>query len=261
MSIRQGFMVAGGADVESAFGFAADRGFDFVELNMEEQFHRRRVDPTVVRETAARHDIDLLVHLPYRLDTGSPHEEARLGACRELEAAIDVAAELDAERATFHAATYTNPDDWEPETLREAKTATIDRVTAYARQRGVEAVVENLKSAALTVDDFPRLFETTGATACLDTGHAHVTGHDATAQADLFRDYGDRISHVHLNDTRHDEDDEHLPVGLGAVDFAPLATAMTETGWSGTCTHELWTFGEDGRRYAAHGKAAFDALL
>ncbi len=51
---------------------------------------------------------------------------------------------------------------------------------------------------------------------------------------------------------------EHLPVGLGKVDFDALTTAMRETDWSGTCTHELYSFDIE---YAGHGKSIFDQLL
>jgi sugar phosphate isomerase/epimerase len=63
---------------------------------------------------------------------------------------------------------------------------------------------------------------------------------------------------VHLNETRTDEQDEHLPVGLGFVDFDAIAAAMVETGWSGTCTHELWPYRPD---YVAESLRHFRALL
>ena len=85
-----------------------------------------------------------------------------------------------------------------------------------------------------------------------------ATGVSMAEQADLVREHGDRISHVHLNDTRMDGDDEHLPVGVGKLDFAELAAAMVETGWSGTCTHEVFTFDDEPR---AFGKRRFDRLL
>lgn len=43
-------MLEGGVDLERGCAFAADHGFEFVELNAEGQFHRTRVDPGTVRE-------------------------------------------------------------------------------------------------------------------------------------------------------------------------------------------------------------------
>lgn len=258
MTVRQGFTVENGADAASSFAFAEAHGFDYLELNMDWTFERSRVAPDEIRALADRHGLDLCVHLPYRLDVGSPHEHVRAGSCRELEASVDAAVELGAEKGVFHASTLVRADKWDRETIRGHLYDSVERVVAYARDRGFEAVAENLKSPFFDAADFPDLFERTAATACLDTGHAHVTDCSLAEQADLLREHGDRISHVHLNDTRVDETDEHLPVGVGRLDFAALADAMVETGWSGTCTHEVFTFADEPR---AFGKRRFDRLL
>lgn len=258
MSVRQGFTVEGESKLADALELAESRGFDFVELNMDWAFERDRVDAEAVRGTAAGVDVDLLVHLPYRLDPGSPHEHVREGACRELEAAIDAAVAFGAVKGVVHANTLAHPKKWDAAEIRERIYDTVRRLDEYGRERDFEVVVENLKSAFFDASDFPELFAETDAAACLDTGHAHVTGQDAAAQADLLREYGDRVSHLHLNDTRRDGEDEHLPVGHGWFDFETVADAITETGWSGTCTHEVAT---RTLSYAAHGKAEFDRLL
>jgi sugar phosphate isomerase/epimerase len=258
MPIRQGFTVENGADTEATFAFAADRGFEFLELNMDHQFDRRRVDVAAVRDLAETYGLDLLVHLPYRLDIGTPLAHVREGSCRELEASIDTAVELGAEAGVYHAQTRVRASKWDRATVRECLYDSVQRVTEYARDREFEALLENVKSPFFDAGDFPELFERTDARACLDTGHAHVTGHEGRAQADLLRGHGDRIAHLHLNETRNARGDEHLPVGLGKVDFASVADALVGTGWSGTCTHEVYTFENEPR---AFGKARFDELL
>jgi sugar phosphate isomerase/epimerase len=258
MTVRQGFTVEHGADAEASFEFAADRGFDYLELNMDWTFERQRVDPARIRDLAERYGLDLCVHLPYHLDVASPLEHVREGSCRELEASVDTAVEMGAERGVFHGGTLVRMDKWDREHVRGLLYDSVERVTGYARDRGFEAVVENLSNPFFTPSEFPDLFDRMDATACLDTGHAHATGCSLAEQADLLREHGDRISHVHLNDTRIDGDDEHLPVGVGKLDFGTLADAMAEIGWSGTCTHEVYTFDHEAR---AFGKRNFDRLL
>jgi sugar phosphate isomerase/epimerase len=118
MDVRQGFMVEHGADPEAAFAFAADRGFDFVELNMDYQFERTRVDAGRVRDLAAEHGLDLVAHLPYRLDEGSTHEHVRDGVVRELRAAVDAAAEMGCETGVMHAASMGHPGKYDGADLR-----------------------------------------------------------------------------------------------------------------------------------------------
>lgn len=258
MTVRQGFVVGVQFDPETAFRFAAERGFDYLELNMEHAFHPDRVAPATVRALAAEHDLALVGHLPYRLDAGSPHDHVREGSCRQLEAALDAAAAFGAEKAVMHAATLVHGDAWDPDAVREGILESVRRVAAHGRSVGVEVCVENLKGPYFDVHDFPTLFEETEAAMCLDTGHAHVSGMDGGEQARFLREHDDRISHVHLNDTRRADDDEHLPVGLGTVAFGALAEAMVEAGWEGTATHEIYGFD---LAYAAHSKEAFDETL
>lgn len=258
MTVRQGFTVEGDADSEAAFAFAADRGFDFVELNMDYAFEPSRVDAAHVRDLADDHGLDLVVHLPYRPDPGSAHEHDREGACRTIEAAVDVAAELGADRGVMHAVSRAHPAKWDHDEVREWIFESVQRLHEYGRDRGVEVVAENLKSPYLDAGDFPALFAETDANVCLDTGHALVSGLDGEEQAALLREHGDRIGHLHLNESRRTEEDEHLPVGIGRVDFDAVADAIRETGWSGTATHEV--FGFD-REFVALGKRNFEALL
>lgn len=258
MDVRQGFTVEGEADLPTALAFADDHGFDFVELNMDYRFERDRTDATVIREAVGATDLGLVVHLPYRLDPGSPHAHVREGACRELEAAIDTADRFGVEKAVMHADSRADPRKWDHREIRALLYDSIRRVDAYADDRGIELCVENLKTPFFDASHFPDLFERTDAAGCLDTGHAHVSGQSMDVQSELLAEYGDRISHVHLNESRMDERDEHLPVGLGKLDFGALAAAIRESDWAGTCNHEVYTFD---REYVAHGKTAFDRLL
>ena len=258
MTVSQGFTVDVRMDCDAAFELAAERGFDFVELDMDGAFERQHVDIETVRSLTSEYGLDLLVHLPYRFDPASPHEHVREGAVRELRAAIDTAVELGAEKGVFHATSMAHAEKWDHGQIRDYIFETVRRVHDHASERGFEAVAENLKPPFFDAGNFPELFRRTDANACLDTGHAHVTGQDAEAQADLLREHGDRIGHVHLNDTRRDDTDEHLPVGFGNFDFEALADAMKETNWSGTCTHEI---GSTNPEYAAKGKAEFDGLI
>jgi sugar phosphate isomerase/epimerase len=73
-----------------------------------------------------------------------------------------------------------------------------------------------------------------------DTSHALLAGMDEGGMATFCRDHADRIAHLHLVDTRGD-DDEHLPVGMGRIDFATVFGGLTDADWSGTATLEIGT--------------------
>ena len=85
---------------------------------------------------------------------------------------------------------------------------------------------------------------------CPDTAHLTAAGMDA---AEVIRSYGPRIRYLHLKDlTPSDPDpavfasrsgDEALPIfcelGLGTIDFAPIAQAIRDVGYGGWLTVEI----------------------
>lgn len=253
-------MIEHSGEYRPSFRAAAAAGFDYVELNMEARFSRDAVTPVTVQETATEFGLDVVVHLPYKIDIGTPHEHARDGACRELQACVDTASGCGATKAVLHASSSARPRHWDESRVVDAIHESVQRLHEYAASQHLTICAENLKGPFVDVTDFPALFERTEAAMCLDTGHAFVAGMTGQEQAALLRNHGDRIAHIHLNDTRTGEDDEHLPVGLGRVDFAPLAEAIVETDWSGSCTHEVFGFDTD-FEYSRVGKGRFDALL
>ncbi len=257
MDIEQGFAVLGTVDTAEAFAVADDHGFDFLELDMEQAFPASQLDADRIRTLRDRHDIDIIVHLPYSFDVGTPYDHVRTGACAELEAAIDMALDIGATKGVYHASTGVGSDPWSVDTLRESLFESVTRLCAYVEGRDIELCVENMPGSYFSTDLWPDLFQQTNAQLCLDTGHAEIMETDGNEQAVLLREYGERISHVHLNDIRGHGDDEHLPIGMGAVEFEPITRTMVETNWNGTCTHELFAFNlaytiESQRQFEAH---------
>jgi sugar phosphate isomerase/epimerase len=237
MSIRRGFVTQVGMDYEEAFERADAFGLDFVELMMDGAHERTRLDPDRVRESAG--DLAIAVHLPFTLDIASPFEHVREGAVRELRAAIETAVECGAEKGVVHASTDAWSPAWENEDLHEHLLASIRELDDFAREHDFEVCVENIPGDFFTSESFPWLFEETNANMTLDTGHARMNGLDADAMARLLNAHGERISHLHLNDTRRPED-EHLPFGAGTIDFERVFEPLRDD-WTGTLSLEVFT--------------------
>lgn len=223
---------------------AAEYGFDHVELLMDGDHDRTALDPIAaeIRATAADLGVDLLVHLPFRLDVGSPQEHVREGSVRELEAAIETAGAFGAKKGVVHAHSRAWPAVWDRETVQGHLLDSIRRLDDHGRECGVEVCVENLKGDWLTLDEFPLLLDATDASVTLDTGHARKEGHDAAAIAAFAREHADRISHVHVNETI--EQLEHIPIGAGDLDFAAVLGALfdgADGDWTGTLSIEVFT--------------------
>lgn len=240
MGASVGFVTQLGMDHGETIERADEAGFDFVELMMDGAGERTRLDERAVRDALDRSDLDLLVHLPFALDVGSPYEHVRVGAVSELEAAIETAADLGARKGVCHAASDAWSPAWDDETIRENVFASIAELDAVGRDHGVELCVENVPGGFVTIHDFDALFERTDASMTLDTGHARIDGFDADGMAALVERHPERISHVHLNDTRQPAD-EHLPFGAGTIEFDRLFAAMGAVDWRGTLSLEVFT--------------------
>jgi sugar phosphate isomerase/epimerase len=245
MNVRRGFATVPGAEMDYGVAIprAAEWDLDFVELTMEGRHRRQRVreEAAEIGACAEANGVSLAVHLPLRLDLGSPYERVQEATLREAEDALESATVVDATRAVVHPRTDAYRPAYDDDVLRERLFEALLDLDSYAAHCGVELCVENLTDGLFRLDrEFAELFSE-GVSACLDTGHAHVAGFDAADQAALLTERGDRIAHVHLNDTRRADTDEHLPFGAGDVEFERLFAAMAETDWSGTVSLEVWT--------------------
>jgi sugar phosphate isomerase/epimerase len=238
MDASVGFVTQLTMDHETAFDAAAEFGFDFVELLLDGDYERRGFDPAAVRAAADDRGLDLLVHLPFKLDLGSAYEHVREGAVREVVAAAETAAELGAEKGVAHADSKAWGPAWDDAHLRERVLESVREVEDRSPD-DFEVCFENIPRGAFSTSDFPELFAETDAAMTLDTGHARVDGFDSQGTANFAADHADRISHFHLNDTRRARD-EHLPFGSGTIDFRTILGALPDD-WSGTLSLEVFT--------------------
>ncbi|MDY6773819.1 MAG: sugar phosphate isomerase/epimerase family protein, partial [Candidatus Nanohaloarchaea archaeon] len=233
--IRKGFVNQLGMEREEMFERAEGLGFDFVEVMMDGENHRERLgeDRAEVRSLLEDHDQQLMVHLPFSVDIGSPHEHVRHGSMEELRDCIEAAASLGAEKAVMHASSRGAWDAaWSEEEIQDLIVDAVRELDNDAVDHGVEVCVENVPEGFFTIHEFERLFDETEASMTLDTGHARIDGMDSTDIRKFVEEHRDRISHVHVNDSRFEEDD-HVPFGSGNLDFEEIFSPL-QNGWNGT---------------------------
>ncbi|MEA2475819.1 MAG: hypothetical protein QOC87_18, partial [Actinomycetota bacterium] len=77
----------------------------------------------------------------------------------------------------------------------------------------------------------------------LDVGHANLRlgKHEKNRAKSLLDAFGDRLVHVHLSDNRGGEQDLHLPLGAGTIDWKQVARQLQEAGYDGTVTLEVFS--------------------
>jgi sugar phosphate isomerase/epimerase len=237
-----GFTLGLGMPFAEAVRWADAEGFDFVELLLDGPYAREEI---AGREGAMRGTLDntgvgIAVHLPFAIDPGSPFTPVREGIVRELEAGMDLAADLGAETVVVHPSSGAWDLGWSESDCREFVHAALDDLVPAARDRGLTPCLENIVSSYYDATAFPALLERyPSASMTFDTSHAMLAGLSEAEMAAFCREHAARIDHLHLVDTR--SGDEHLPVGMGHIEFGPTLAALAEVDWSGTGTLEVGT--------------------
>jgi sugar phosphate isomerase/epimerase len=119
------------------------------------------------------------------------------------------------------------------------KIRALKEIVEYGRRNYVAINIENLSE---TVDDIePAMNEVPNLGLTLDVGHANLGGLGNKSIA-IIEKFGKLIRHVHLHDNRggqSQDDDLHLPIGDGTVDFRAIMTSLMNAGYEGTLTLEV----------------------
>ena len=259
-SARIGFVTqthTGAVTPLESIQWAAELGYDFIELYMDGSSERTGLDREAITAALEETDVSCLVHLPFvDLDLGTPRNKVREGSIRELRACLDAAADLGAEKAVLHASTHATEPEWTQRRTKPRIFASVRELEAYATARGIELCVENLPDDVFSIRTIQEILAETDASLTVDTGHARVSGFSASDTAAFLDDHRDRVSHVHINDARQARD-EHVPVGSGTTDFETILKPLAAD-WNGTFSVEAYTFDKD---YMRLSKEKLDACL
>lgn len=253
-----GFVTQLGMDLPTAIKEAGSMGFDHIEVMMDGASIRTSLadDADALTGLLEENALAFMVHLPFKLDIGSPHEHVREGAITELEHCLDAVSALGGEKAVLHASSQSWMAAWEPTEIQARILAAVRHLDGYAADRGIELCVENIPEGFLPFYDFDLLFSETDAAMTLDTGHARVDGFMDEELARFVGDWRDRISHFHLNDVRQPQD-EHLPFGAGLMDFETVLSPLQDS-WEGSMSLEVFTHSYD---YLRISKEKLEAVL
>ena len=190
-----------------------------------------------VVETGARHLLDRRLKHEPTLVTADPG--ARRRRVRFLERACDLAAFLGAGCCSLWSGAARDAADGE--TIRERLAAALAPVVERATRLGVTIGFEPEPGMVIdTVAAADRLFGRLGHPVALgltvDLGHLECMGEWPPAAR--LAPHAARIVNVHVDDMRRGRHD-HLPLGSGDVDFAPLLATLAAAGYRGGLHVEL----------------------
>jgi sugar phosphate isomerase/epimerase len=245
-----GFAAASGP-VERYFPLARAHGIGWLEfaaqnpVNFPHTFDRARVRR--VRALAERAGIRTGPHSASFVNTAELMPAVRAASLAHLREYVDLARALRCEylviHCGFHFSVYLDR-------VRAALYETFARATDHAERRGVPLVIENMNRLpgdsefqylGVTVDELQALFRRIRSPylgLALDVAHSEML---PRGTAPFLRAFPDRIRVVQLSDNRgRGALDEHLALGEGRIDFAPVLRRLARLPFAGPLIIELF---------------------
>jgi sugar phosphate isomerase/epimerase len=110
-------------------------------------------------------------------------------------------------------------------------------IAEMAGSYGLTLILENFMAPFDSVSTYSRLLEEVpGLQIHLDFGHANLGRDDG---ASFCAQLGGHIRHVHFSDN-HGQEDEHIPLGMGNIDWEKAVSALKSIGYEETITLEVF---------------------
>lgn len=222
--------------LRDAFRLAAQVGFDGIEVMITSD--RGTHDPALLRALSAEYGMPVLsIHAPVLFF--SSHVFGR-DPLVKLRRSVELAVAVGATTVVVHP-----PYRWQ----RRSAARFVDTVRHLSQRYGVRIAVENMfpvTRGGVAHDPFapgwnPGVLDVDALT--LDFSHAGMSGRSA---ADLAREWGPRLQHVHLCDAASTQPgdsllDEHLIPGRGNQPVAEVLQGLADSGFSGHVIAEVNT--------------------
>lgn len=240
-------------------------GFDYMELTMDSpRAHHSVILKQKQKILAAldRHGMRLVCHLPTFVSTADLTTRLREASVRETLEALEVAASLQPLKVVLHPSMIVGLSVLVIHQAREYAMKSLSVIADKAEALGIDLCLENLfpqSHSLVEPEDFIEVFERFPyLKMTLDTGHANIGDRGGRRALDFLRRFGDRIGHVHASDN-FGKEDNHLPIGVGMIDFPKIMKALRRISYNDTITLEVFSRDKDYLRISREKLAAMAA--
>jgi sugar phosphate isomerase/epimerase len=209
-------------------------GYNFLDLTIEGP-HAATVDIARLRPLLDSHGLSITGHTDPCLPWAYPIQAVRDACLREMERCARIFSTLGATVMNIHPCYFCPPAMQKD--LVAFNIESLQPIVAMAASHGLTLVFENYKAPFDRVATFQTLLAAVpGLQVHLDFGHTNFGSDGCEA---FCRELGDHIRHVHFSDNRSRNDD-HMPLGVGTVDWKKAVQVLKATGYDDTITLEVF---------------------
>jgi sugar phosphate isomerase/epimerase len=228
------------ADVVGEIRWMAEMKLQFIDLTLEPPAAAAwRVDTRGIRRALDDYGLKVVGHTAFYLPMASAFDSIRAAAVDEFCRCLDKFAEVGALWMNLHPDRHTPMHDRAFYIRRNLES--LAEMQEHARKVGIGLMIENLPgdyNNAAQLGDLLGPMPDLGLH--LDIGHANLLVPRNTT-AEILRQWGSRLRHVHLHDNRGGHEDLHLPLGTGNVDVRGAVVELRDCGFDETITLEVFS--------------------
>ncbi len=208
--------------------------FDFLDLTIEGP-RAATVDVDKVRSILDRYGMIITGHTDPCLPHAYPNQGIRDACLKEFDRCAGIFSALGATVMNIHPC-YFCPPSMKPD-LVALNIEALKPIVEMAASYGLTMVIENYIAPFDRVSTLKRILaEVPGLQFHLDFGHTNF-GYDGY---EVFcSELGQYIRHVHFSDNRSRADD-HMPLGVGTIDWRRAVTSLQTIGYDSTITLEVF---------------------
>jgi sugar phosphate isomerase/epimerase len=236
--MKIGAMNNPGVDLYKEIKFIIDSRFDFLDLTVEPGFsYSEKIDIERIKKLKKQFKIDLIGHTPWDLPFSCPYENVRKAAFAEYIKCLDVFSKLGIKLANIHP--YIPRNMSSADTVIEQNIEILNRIIKHAKKQDITIMMENTKDFFCDIEVIGKmLHDCPGLKLHWDVGHANL-GNQAEKKTKLaFENFKDKIVHLHFSDNTG-QDDQHLPLGAGNIDWMFILKILKEYKYDKTITLEI----------------------
>jgi len=222
--------------LEQELARIAGLGFELVDLTLEPQ-GAWPVESAAVRGWLDAHGLAAVGHTAPFLPFASAYPELERAGREIFVRTCQVFAEIGVTLVNLHPAMR----GLRGKDAVERNAESVAEVAGRVAGLGVTVMVENMGGGFGTPEELAPLVDAApNVRFHLDVGHANIRPYGRPPRLPLLLDaFAGRIAHVHVHDNKG-RYDEHLPLGVGTVDWPAAARALRDSGYDGTVTLEVF---------------------
>lgn len=220
--------------------FAGENKFDFIDLTIEPpKAQIKDIDLNKTLSLLKKYKLGVIGHTNFYLHWASPIKRLREASLQELTEHFALFNKLGANLVNIHPHWY-QPNSSKKEIVKRIIQSLLELVD-LARQHDIKLMLENQPNGFLNTPDslMPIFNKVEGVLFHLDIGHVQVAGGGENLSKEFLLKLKGKLAHVHISDNKGNNDD-HLPIGAGIVDWDTSIRQLKKIGYDKTITLEIF---------------------